>query len=158
MRRPSPIGPVTESAPERQWRLASLSALTEGILVEADDARVIVEPGQQPTPGMRPTSGLLPIRRSTMRFARSTTSPHGSRELPCPVRSGSCRSGLNCFSGRRHVKGWDDPRIRVPVEVISGGLKPFVALAVLAGHGVAVWRFPGGDGIGLSIPIAPNEG
>ena len=45
----------------------------------------------------------------------------------------------------------------MPVEVISGGLKPFVALAVLAGHGVAVWRFPGGDGIGLSIPLAPAD-
>jgi hypothetical protein len=32
-----------------------------------------------------------------------------------------------------------------------------VALAVLAGHGVAVWRFPGGDGIGLSIPLAPPD-
>ena len=76
--------------------------------------------------------------------------------MSCQVRLVSLWSEL--FFGPASVKGWDDPRIRVPVEVISGGLKPFVALAVLAGHGVAVWRFPGGDGIGLSIPIAPNEG
>jgi len=61
------------------------------------------------------------------------------------------------FLGPASVHGWDDPRVRIPVEVIAGGLKPFVALAVFAGHGVAVWRFPGGDGIGLSIPLAPAD-
>ena len=76
--------------------------------------------------------------------------------MSCQVRLVTLRCEV--FFGPPSVRVWDDPRVRVPVEVMTGGLKPFVALAVLAGHGVAVWRFPGGDGIGLSIPVAPVDG
>jgi hypothetical protein len=147
---------ITDSAPERQWRLASLSALIEGSLGETDEARLIVAPGEADL-----------WRKTLVRITADTAFDDAiralynvcSREQGTPV---SCQVRLvslwcEVFFGPASVQGWDDPRVRVPIEVIAGGLKPFVALAVLAGHGVAVWRFPGGDGIGLSIPVSSPD-
>jgi hypothetical protein len=148
---------ITDSAPERQWRLASLSALIEGTLAETDESRLIVSPAQQ-SDGWRKT--LVRVTADTafedaIRALYHVCSREQGTPVSCQVRLVSPRCEV--FFGPASVQGWDDPRVRVPVEVISGGLKPFVALAVLAGHGVDVWRFPGGDGIGLSIPIAPAD-
>jgi hypothetical protein len=150
---------VTESAPERQWRLTSLSALIEGTLGDNgdnDDARLIVA-----------SSDRDAWRRTTVRISADAAFEDAIRALygNCSREQGmavSCQVRLaspwcDVFFGPPSVQGWEDPHMRVPVEAISGGLKPFVALAVLSGHGVAVWRFPGGEGIGLSVPIATTE-
>ena len=150
---------ITDSAPERQWRLASLSALIEGTLGEtdSDEMRLIVPPGDQAEAWHKT---LVRISADTafedaIRALYTVCSREQGTPVSCQVRT----MPLWCevFFGPASVQGWDDPRVRVPVEVIAGGLKPFVALAVFAGHGVAVWRFPGGDGIGLSIPVAPAD-
>ena len=144
---------VTDSAPERQWRLSSLSPLVEGTLGDNDGARLIVASGDEAA-----------WHKTTVRVSADTAFEEAihaiysacSREqgiaVSCQVRLVSLWCEL--FFGPPLIHGWDDPRMRTPVEAISGGLKPFVALAVLSGHGVAVWRFAGGDGIGLSVPLA----
>ena len=148
---------ITDSAPERQWRVASLSALIEGTLGDTDEARLIVQPGEQ-ADGWHKT--MVRISADTA-FEDAIGALYNvcSREQGTPV---SCQVRLaspwcEVFFGPASVQGWDDPHVREPVEVIAGGLKPFVALAVLAGHGIPVWRFAGGDGIGLSIPVAPTN-
>jgi hypothetical protein len=147
---------VTDSAPERQWRQASLSALIEGTLGDDEQARMIVAAADDET-----------WHKTIVRVSADTAFEDAIRALynACSREQGmavSCQVRLvslwcEVFFGSPSVKGWDDPRMRVPVEAISGGLKPFVALAVLSGHGVAVWRFAGGDGIGLSVPIVTSE-
>jgi hypothetical protein len=150
---------VTDSAPERQWRLTSLSALIEGTLADNSDngdARLVVPPADKET-----------WHQTTVRVSADTAFEDAIRALygACSREQGtavSCQVRLislwcELFFGPPSVHGWDDPRMRVPIEGISGGLKPFVALAVLSGHGVTVWRFAGGDGIGLSIPIMTSE-
>jgi hypothetical protein len=142
---------VTDSAPERQWRLTPLSPIVEGTLTDTEDARVIVAATDNDA-----------WHKATVRISADTAFEDAiralyaacSRELgtavSCQVRLVS--SGCELFWGPLSVRGWDDPRIRVPVDALSGGLKPFVALAVLAGHGAGVWRVAGGDGVGISIP------
>lgn len=147
---------VTDSAPERQWRLTSLSAIVEGTLPDGDEARLIVAPGDNEN-----------WHKTTVRISADTAFDDAIQALyaACSREQGtavSCQVKLvslwcELFFGPASVHGWDDPRMRTPVEAISGGLKPFVALAVLAGHGVSVWRFAGGDGIGLSVPLAGTE-
>jgi hypothetical protein len=147
---------ITDSAPERQWRHESLSALVEGTVGESDDAKVIVESGSEEA--WRNTRVRITADSAfedAVRSIYSVATREQGAAVSCQVRLVSL--WCEVFFGPASVKGWDDPRVRVPVEVMSGGLKPFVALAVFAGHGVAVWRFPGGDGIGLSIPVAQPE-
>ena len=149
---------ITDSAPERQWRLASLSALVEGTLSsDADESRLIVQAGDQSDAWHKT---IVRISADTafedaIRALDTVCSRELGAAVSCQVRIVSLWCEL--FFGPPTVQGWDDPRMRVPVEVMTGGLRPFVALAVLAGHGVAVWRYPGGDGIGLSIPVAPAQ-
>jgi hypothetical protein len=148
---------ITDSAPERQWRLDSLSAIVESALGEAGETQLVVTPGSQPEAWHHTLVRITADSafEDAIRALYEVACREQGVAVSCQVRLVSLWCEL--FFGPPSVQGWDDPRSRTTVEVLSRGLKPFVALAVLAAHGVAVWRYAGGDGIGLSIPLAPEN-
>ena len=102
---------ITDSAPERQWRLASLSALIEGTLGETDEGPPYRGAGHQ-ADGWRKT--LVRITADTA-FEDAVRALYDvcSREQGTPV---SCQVRLvslwcEVFFGPASVQGWDDPRI-----------------------------------------------
>jgi hypothetical protein len=146
---------VPGSADQRAWRLAALGPIVEGVIGDGEEITVSADQLDRWRRGLVRISDDNAFEDAVRSLYTLACREQGAA-VACRVRL--VASSCDVFFDSDSAEGWDDPTARAPLDVHSGGLKPFVALAVFAAHGVTTWRGPGSHGVGLTVPLTFRDG